>query len=116
MTDLYSHVTGHWQRHGRGEAPRKRQKNEQNGRIKIERKLNHPFTIYGRVLRMRTVVDMYFRSLKEKAEEKRRAARREAGEKSESSSSEDEAEDNKASDTEEIPLNQMTFKKDEGVL
>ena len=56
-----------------------------------------------------------FRSLKEKAEEKRRAARREAGEKSDSSSSEDETEDNKASDTEEIPLNQMTFKKDEGM-
>jgi len=55
----------------------------------------------------------YLRSLKEKAEEKRRAARREAGEKSDSSSSEDETEDNKASDTEEIPLNQMTFKKDE---
>merc|ERR1711990_526835 len=55
----------------------------------------------------------YLRSLKEKAEEKRRAARREAGEKSESSSSEDEVEENKASDTEEIPLNQMTFKKDE---
>merc|ERR1711990_635811 len=55
----------------------------------------------------------YLRSLKEKAEEKRRAARREAGEKSESSSSEDEVEENKASDTEEIPLNQMTFKKDD---
>ena len=115
MTDLYSHVTGHWQRHGRGEALRKRQKSEQNGRIKIERKLNRPFIIYGRVSRTRTVLHRSFRSLKEKAEEKRRAARREAGEKSESSSSEDEVEENKASDTEEIPLNQMTFKKDEGM-
>ena len=48
MTDLYSHVTGHWQRHGRGEAPRKKQKNEQNGQIKIERKLNPPFIISGK--------------------------------------------------------------------
>jgi len=54
----------------------------------------------------------YLRQLKEKAEEKRRAARREAGELSESSSSDDE-EGKQTSDTEDIPLNQMTFKKDE---
>ena len=61
------------------------------------------------------MVNLGFRTLKEKAEEKRRAARREAGEKSDSSSSEDEGEEIKASGTEDIPLNQMTFKKDEGM-